>query len=320
MSPVLARLTLGDAEYVLRAYSTFYTLAWVLGPAVATWFAHRRGLPWPRVLAVYAPALAGGIVGARALDLFVASRYYDLDPARVWGAFAGYSLYGGLVIATLLGIALARAWRLPVWRLADAAVPGLVLAQVLMRIGCLLNGCCYGLPTDLPWGVTYPTGSPVWLSQFTSGTQGLLTSFAGVVAPVHPTQLYEVAGALVFGGVALWLMGRGRGRAVADGVPFLVYALGFTLVRLGNHFLRARQPVVTAPAWFYPAAYVALALVIAALLVWRAHSQRGGGRAAGAEDTADMKPGDDSVPGRHGGPPTAPLPEPGGYDDTGEPE
>ncbi|MBN2848045.1 MAG: prolipoprotein diacylglyceryl transferase, partial [Coriobacteriia bacterium] len=216
MSPILARLTIGDAEYVLRAYSTFYTLAWVVAPVVGALFAHRRGLPWRRVLAIYALALAAGIAGARALDLFVAWRYYATDPARVWGAFAGYSLYGGLLIATGVGIALARAWRVSIWRAADAAVPALVVGQVLMRTGCFLNGCCYGLPTDLPWGVVYPAGSPVWQAQLTSGTQGLLSGFAGVVNPVHPTQLYEMLGAVLFGLIALRMMQRGHDADVAD--------------------------------------------------------------------------------------------------------
>jgi len=277
VSPVLLRFTLGGTEHVLRAYSTFYALAWVAAPLVGAWFAHQRGLAWRRVLAVFALALAVGVIGARVLDLFVAWRFYAEEPSRIWAAsFAGYSLYGGLVAATLAGVALARAWRLPVWELADAAVPGLLVGQVLMRTGCFLNGCCYGLPTDLPWGVRYPVGSPVWLSQFTSGTRGLLQSFAGTVDPVHPTQLYEVGGAVLFGLLAVWLMRRRPDgtRATPAGVGFLAYALGFTLVRLGNHFLRARQPVVTAPEWFYPVFYPVLALVIVALLCFRLRRPR----------------------------------------------
>ena len=72
--------------------------------------------------------------------------------------------------------------------------------------------------------------------------------------------------------------------ARADGAGFLVYALGFTLVRLGNHFLRARQAVVTAPEWFYPVFYLTLAAMITGLLVWRV--RRGG-----------ASPGDDAVAG-----------------------
>ena len=271
MRQVLLEFRVGDAQYVLRAYSTFYTLAWLVAPIVGVWFARRRGLPWRRVLAIYALALMAGIVGARVLDLFVAWRFYAEEPSRIWAAsWTGYSLYGGLVLATLVGYALARRFKVPPWRLADAAVPALVVGQILMRTGCFLNGCCYGLPTSLPWGVRYPVGSHVWAAQLTSGARGLLNGFAGMVDPVHPTQLYEMAGAVLFGALALWLMHR----KAADGVPALAYAIGFTFVRLGNGFLRVRQNVVTAPAWFYPVFYLALAALLAGLLVWRIRSGR----------------------------------------------
>lgn len=289
MRAELIRLTLGGSEHVLRAYGTFYALAFVLSPLLAAWVASRRGPGGRRALMVYAGALASGILGARALDLFVAGGLYAEDPSRIWGlSFTGFSLYGGLVLATLAAIALARALRQPVWRLADSAVPGLVLGLVLMRVGCFLNGCCFGRITDLPWGVVYPAGSPAWTHQLTTGAGGVLGTLLGTVRPVHPTQLYEMAGALACGAAAWWLMRR----RAPDGVPFLAFALGFTLVRLGNHFLRAWTNTITAPPWFYPAFYVTLALVIAAVLGWRTR------RAA-----TERRP-------MHDGPPTPPLPPP----------
>lgn len=290
MRPVLLHLTLGDHTFSLLAYSTFYTLAWIVAPLVGAWVAHLRGLPWRRALALYAIALLTGIVGARVFDLFIAGDFYAEDPSRIWGAsFQGFSLYGGLLLATFTAIALAGLWKLPLWRLADSAVPALVVGQVLMRTGCFLRGCCFGLPTDLPWGVTFPMGSPAWTQQLLDGTTGIF-GFMGEVRPVHPTQLYEMAGAVLFGALAVWLMQRTpvassaapprRARTLPDGVPFLVYALGFTLVRLGNQFLRARQAVITVPEWFYPVFYVALAFVLAAMIVWRLRRAR---RGAGAE-------------------------------------
>ena len=165
MRAELIRLTLGGSEHVLRAYGTFYALAFVLSPLLAAWVASRRGLGGRRALIVYAGALASGILGARALDLFVAGGLYAEDPSRIWGlSFTGFSLYGGLVLATLAAIALARALRQPVWRLADSAVPGLVLGLVLMRVGCFLNGCCFGRITDL-------LVFPFILSYFTNATR-----------------------------------------------------------------------------------------------------------------------------------------------------
>lgn len=270
MRPVLLEFTLGGSTFTLSAYSTFYTLAWILAPALGAWVASRRGLPGRRVWALYALALVSGIVGARVFDLFIAGEFYSADPSRIWGlSFQGFSLYGGLVVATLTGIALAGAWQLPVWRLADSAVPALAVGVVLMRTGCFLRGCCSGIVTDAPWGVTFPVGSPSWAQQVMEGSTGIL-GFMGVVKPVHPTQLYEMAAAVLLAGFAWWLMHR----EVPEGVPLLTFALGFTLFRLGNGFLRVRQDVITAPAWFYPAFYLGLAAIIAGLMAWRVRAGR----------------------------------------------
>ncbi|MGB4594110.1 MAG: prolipoprotein diacylglyceryl transferase family protein, partial [Coriobacteriia bacterium] len=188
-------------------------------------------------------------------------------------SFQGFSLYGGLVVATAVGIALARIWKLPVWRVADSAVPALAVGLVLMRTGCFLRGCCSGIVTDVPWAVTFPMGSPAWAEQLRSGQTGIL-GFMGVVKPVHPTQLYEMAAAILLATLAIWLMRR----HAADGVPFLAFALGFTLFRLGNGFLRVRQDVITAPGWFYPVFYSVLALVIAGLIALRVSGRGSEGR------------------------------------------
>jgi len=268
VSPVLARFALGGREVVLGGYSTFYALAWLLAPLVGAWVAARRGLPGRRVAALYYLALLAGIVGARVFDLGVAWRFYTDDPSRIWGlSFQGFSLYGGLLVATLTGIALARLWNLPVWRLADSAVPGLALGVVLMRTGCFLRGCCFGIESDLPWAVRFPMGSPAWAQQLLSGKTGIM-GFGGAVLPVHPTQLYEMAGALLAAGVALLVMRRTR----RDGPAFLTFAIGFTLVRLANGFLRARQITITAPTWFYPAFYLLLLGILTVLLVVRLRS------------------------------------------------
>ena len=110
-----------------------------------------------------------------------------------------------------------------------------------MRTGCFLNGCCFGTVTSLPWGVTFPTGSSAWALQILSGESSLF-DFAAQPKPVHPTELYEIIAAAVFGALAMWLLLRHRSspaRRTPAGVPFLVFALGFTLFRLADDFLRA---------------------------------------------------------------------------------
>ena len=121
-----------------------------------------------------------------------------------------------------------------------------------------------------------PDGSPAWNWQLVSGQTGLL-GFTGLVHPVHPTQIYEMIAALMFGGLAAWLMLRRRSGAggpprasrVAAGVPFLVFALGFTLFRVAEYYLRPRSLTATEPGWFYPVLYAVIIAALAALLIWR---------------------------------------------------
>jgi phosphatidylglycerol:prolipoprotein diacylglycerol transferase len=272
MHPILLTFPLGGTEVVLRAYGTFYVLAWVAAVALGTVVAWKRGFSWWRVLVTFAGALAVGIAGARLLDLGVNWDYYAKDLSRAYGlGFRGFALDGGLIIALATAVLLSRAFRLNLWRLADSAVPALAAGIVLMRVGCFLNGCCFGRVTSLPWGVTFPTGSPAWAQQLITGQTGLL-GFVGGVRPVHPTQLYEMIAAAVLGGCAVWLLRRrdaeGRER-FPTGIPFLTFALGFTLFRLGNNFLRVQPPTVVVPGWLYPAFFLAIGTGLAGLLLWR---------------------------------------------------
>ena len=272
MHPVLLTFHLGGALVVVHAYSTFYELAWVVAVVLGTVVAQRRGFSWWRVLVTFAVALAVGVIGSRLLDLWVNWGYYAPDLSRAYRlGFRGFSLDGGLVLALATALLLTRAFRLPLWRLADSAVPALAAGIVLMRVGCLLNGCCFGTTTSLPWGVTYAPGSPAWIYQVATGRTGLL-GFSGAVRPVHPTQVYEMIAAVVMCGVAIWLMrGRGETRAplVRSGVPFLAFALGFTIFRLGNYFLRVRLPTGAEPTWFYPVFYMVLSAGLVGVLTWR---------------------------------------------------
>jgi len=272
MHPTLVTFSIGGHQVVLRSYTTFYELAFVAAVVLATVIAWRRGLSWWRALLTFAVALAIGIGGARLFDLAVSWGPYAKKPGSIYAFnLTGFALDGGLILAVIAAALLARLFHLPLWRLADSSVPGIAAGLVLMRVGCLLNGCCFGTVTSLPWGVQYPPGSKAWEWEVATGRSGLL-GFLGGMKPVHPTQVYEMMAAVVLCGVAVWLLRRGRhsGRGVVmQGVPFLVFALGFTVFRLGNYFMRAHLPGSTVPFWFYPALYAVTTVVIGCVLAWR---------------------------------------------------
>jgi phosphatidylglycerol---prolipoprotein diacylglyceryl transferase len=292
MHPVLATFSVGGTKVVLPAYGTFYTLAWVVAVALATVIAWRRGFSWWRALLTFAIGLAVGIAGSRLFDLVVNWGAYAQHPGTIYAfKFTGFALDGGLILAVVASAVLARHFRLPLWRLADGTVPAVAAGIVLMRIGCLLNGCCFGTVTSLPWGVTYPAGSQAWAWEVATGRSGLL-GFAGLVKPVHPTQVYEMIAAVVLCGLTVWLLRRGRPLGptqIASGVPFLVFALGFTLFRLGNYFLRVHLPGASMPPWFYPSLYAVISVVVGAMLAWRVSLSRRINATDEGPGTADVR-------------------------------
>ena len=111
-------------------------------------------------------ALIGGVAGAR---LFYVVHYFDQFHGRLLSVFAiwqgGLELLGGVLLAITVIILYLRYHKLPIRRYLDILAVGLMLALALGRIGCFLNGCCYGKPTNLPWAVRFPYGSLAYQSQ-----------------------------------------------------------------------------------------------------------------------------------------------------------
>ena len=138
---------------------------------------------------------------------------------REWGSVlalwqGGLTLYGGIIAGTFAGLLAADRFGLPKWLVADALTPSLALGTMFGRIGCFLNGCCYGRPTAMPWGIKFPHDS-----------------FAALEfgdTPVQPSQLYNAAvGFILF--ALLWALRR---RFKVPGVMFWTFILSFALVRI----------------------------------------------------------------------------------------
>lgn len=107
-------------------------------------------------------SLIAGVVGAR---LFYVIHHFDQFQGRLLSAFAiwqgGLELLGGVLLAITVIILYLRHHRLPIRRYLDILAIGLMLALMFGRIGCFLNGCCFGKPADLPWAVRFPYHHPV---------------------------------------------------------------------------------------------------------------------------------------------------------------
>jgi phosphatidylglycerol:prolipoprotein diacylglycerol transferase len=115
-------------------------------------------------LALY--ALLPGVVGARA---FYVVHHFEQFQSRWSSVFAvwqgGLEFYGGVILAVPVIILYLRHHKLPIRRCLDILAIGLMMGLAVGRIGCFLNGCCFGKPTHLPWAVRFPYGSFAYRSQ-----------------------------------------------------------------------------------------------------------------------------------------------------------
>ena len=172
----------------------------------------------------FAAALVGipsGIVVSRLLHVIDQWSYYAQNPGQIIGA-SGLTIYGA-VLGTALAIWIySKFSNFRFGYFADVVAPGIILAQAIGRVGCTINGCCYGIPTSLPWGVVYTHPD----------------SFAPLGVAIHPTQPYEVIACLIIFGILFKL----RGRFKPDGSLFLVYLSLYSLWRFGISFLREGTP------------------------------------------------------------------------------
>ena len=175
---------------------TFYGLALTLSFLFGTHFAMRRAkrvhVPEDLVVRLALVILFFAVAGSRALYVLTHLSEFRGHFAGVFMLWAGgLSMYGGVIAATVGGLAFVRWQGYPVWKVADVMAPFIALGEAITRLGCFLNGCCFGTPTNLPWGVVFPENS-------------FATYAFGAMPRIHPSQLYSSGLAFIIFIYLLW--------------------------------------------------------------------------------------------------------------------
>ncbi len=237
----------------VHSYGLMLAIAFLVGIFGLSRLAGRRlGIAADTVIDLATWILIGAVAGARIAYVITD---YQLYAHSWWDIFklssGGLAFHGGLIGGFLAGLLFLRAKKIYPWSLADLMAPFIALGYAIVRVGCLLNGCCYGKPTHLPWALPCAFGDPTLR---------------------HPTQLYSLLGSLILF-LILW---RQRDQRRFPGFLFLLYVGLYSLLRFVVEFFRVGPQVLP---WLSLAQSVCLLMAgIAFGLLWalnRRYQQRG---------------------------------------------
>ncbi len=244
-------LSLFGADLVLKSYAVFTVLGAAAAAALALPLLRRAGVPVRRSLVLLGVMAASFLVVARLFNRVVNPGAYG-GSLRLWTLrLKGLSVYGGIAGALAALAVWLRLSRFKAGPVLDALTPPFGAAFALARVGCYLNGCCGGIPTNSVLGVVFPSRLP---------DEGLLSGvfelFGKPKIAVYPTQLFELAPALLGLAPALWFYLRGK---APPGTSFLLYGVWFSAMRLAILPLRGLPYPDIVTKLVYPLIYAGTA-------------------------------------------------------------
>jgi phosphatidylglycerol---prolipoprotein diacylglyceryl transferase len=259
--------------FAVHSFSVMLLLACFGALYLTAWRARREGLDVEDVYDLSIWLLTGGLIGARAFFLVQHREtvHQVWDVFKVWqGGIVFYGCIAGGLIGSMIFWARRR---FPFWPMADAVATALAVGIALGRLGCWLNGCCYGAVSEAPWAVTFPAGSPAWLHHV---HDGLIPPTAARSLPVYPTQLMAAFDGLVLLGLLTAYYPRRR----RDGEVMALLMVAYPILRFLNEGLRGDEGPVLAGLTI--AQVISAMLLPCGLITWLYLSRQPRGRLADA--------------------------------------
>jgi len=219
IDPVIVRL----GPLALRWYSLMIMVGVMVGVWLAARFGERRGIDPDDTYSAAFWIVGGGILGARLAHVIDRWDFYSVNPMKILAIYeGGLAIWGGMVAGGIGGWLFTRRNNISFWPFADSVAHGALLGQAIGRIGCIVNGDVAGKPTSGDWGFVY------------TNPNALLPKAEYFNTPTHPYPLYEMGLDLLLFGL-LFLVAR---RVRLDGAVFLVYCIGYSMIRFFLTFTR----------------------------------------------------------------------------------
>jgi len=213
LHPVLYKI----GPLTLRTYGLFLAVSFILAIALSVRRGEIRGVDRKDVLDLCFIIMVSSIIGSRLYYILTHLGEYAASPLRVFAVWeGGLSMFGGVVLALVASKIFMDRRGLSFTRLGDIIAPALMLGTFFTRIGCYMNGCCFGLPTKSSLGIIFPPDCIA--GSYFPGTA------------IHPTQLYSSAAALIIFIVLLAVDRPNLKQGFLFGLMFVLYSTGRFLI------------------------------------------------------------------------------------------
>jgi phosphatidylglycerol---prolipoprotein diacylglyceryl transferase len=247
----------------LYSYGALLALAFIAGTFLAAFRAGKQAIDKNRIIDLSLLIVISSLLGARMFFVALNWSYYRknlFDIFKIWEG--GLVFYGGFILAFVSVAFFLKRNKLSFWKIADIFSAPLALGIAIGRIGCFLNGCCYGKISQ-GFGVCFPAkdSPPAFTQQV---FEGLIPHTAVCSLPVLPTQLYESAACLLIFAALLAFEKKKR----FDGFSFWLFVLFYSFFRFiiesfryydPNFILGAITVSQAVSVFLFAAAFIALA-------------------------------------------------------------
>lgn len=224
MHPILFKL----GPFEIRSWGVAFAISCVVG----IWFAQRRarhqGINPNLIMNLSLIIIGSALVGSRLFYVVIHWEEFAPHPWDIispyqstgqWG-IGGLSMLGGIILSVLVSLLYLHLKGENIWKITDIVAPSFPLGIFFTRLGCFLNGCCFGKPSSLPFTVTFPTQSPA--------------GFVYPHCPLHPAQLYF---SLYGFGIFFFLLHLERHKSFSGFTTWLTLSL-YCLARFLGDFFR----------------------------------------------------------------------------------
>ncbi len=216
MHPILFRI--GSLE--VYSYGVLLVIAFYISLYFLTTEAKRKKIDTQTILDIALVAIISGILGGKLAYIILNLQLYIQEPFDINLWRGGFIFNGGFFLSILTVFIYAKKKKLPFLFIIDLFIPYAALGEAIGRIGCFLNGCCYGKPTKLPWGQVFTLDSPA--------------GFRYGALPLQPTQLYSS----FFLFILFLILKETRDHQKFTGQTFLLYLIFYPTFRFFLDFLR----------------------------------------------------------------------------------